>query len=48
MTWLERHRADARRSMWVYSMAAGVLVFFALIVLAVQNVASQLLHGLIA
>ena len=48
MTWLERHRAEARRSLWVYGMAAGVLVFFALIVLAAQNVASQFLHGLIA
>jgi hypothetical protein len=48
MTWLERHRAEARRVMWVYGMASGALVVVALVVLLIQGVVSQFLHGLTA
>jgi polysaccharide chain length determinant protein (PEP-CTERM system associated) len=46
MTWLERHKAEGRRAMWAYSMAAGTLVLVALIALATQGIAARLLHGL--
>lgn len=48
MTWLERHHAEDRRVMWVYGMASAVLVVVALVVLLVQGVVSQFLHGSIA
>jgi polysaccharide chain length determinant protein (PEP-CTERM system associated) len=48
MTWLERHRAENRRVMWVYGMASAVLVVIAVVVLLVQGVVSQFLHGSIA
>jgi polysaccharide chain length determinant protein (PEP-CTERM system associated) len=48
MTWLERHKAQERRAVWVYSAATGGLVVVALIMLLVQSPVSQLLHGMIA
>jgi polysaccharide chain length determinant protein (PEP-CTERM system associated) len=48
MTWLERHKAEERRALWVYSAAAGGLVIVALIMQLIESAASQLLHGMIA
>jgi hypothetical protein len=48
MTWLERHRAGARRAVWGYSLGAALLVLLALIALLTANATSQLLHALIA
>ena len=45
MTWLERHKAEGRRAVWAYSMAAGTLVLVGLITLATQGIAVRLLHG---
>jgi polysaccharide chain length determinant protein (PEP-CTERM system associated) len=45
MTWLERHKAVARRAIWTYSMAAAALVALALFTLAIQGPTSRLLHG---
>jgi polysaccharide chain length determinant protein (PEP-CTERM system associated) len=46
MTWVERHKAQERRALWVYSAATGGLVIVALIVLLIESPASQLLHGM--
>ncbi|MBS0377871.1 MAG: hypothetical protein JSS29_05235 [Proteobacteria bacterium] len=46
MTWLERHRAQGRRTIWAYSLAAGALVLLGLITLAVQGPTARLIHGL--
>ena len=46
MTWLERHKAEGRRAVWAYSMAAGTLVLVGLITLATQGIAVRLMHGL--
>jgi polysaccharide chain length determinant protein (PEP-CTERM system associated) len=48
MTWLERHRAQARRAVWVYSMATAVLLVVAGLMLLIESMASRLLHGLMA
>jgi polysaccharide chain length determinant protein (PEP-CTERM system associated) len=48
MTWLERHKAQERRALWVYSAATGGLVVVALIMLLIQSPVSQLLHGMMA
>jgi polysaccharide chain length determinant protein (PEP-CTERM system associated) len=48
MTWLERHKAQGRHAIWVYSMAAGVLLVVATVTLLTESAASHFLHGLIA
>ncbi|MGB9331170.1 MAG: XrtA system polysaccharide chain length determinant [Steroidobacteraceae bacterium] len=48
MTWLERHKAEGRRAIWAYSVAAAALVFIALIALAAEDAAARLIHGLTA
>jgi hypothetical protein len=48
MTWLERHQAQARRAVRVYSMAVAVLMAVAAVTLLTQNATSHFLHGLIA
>ena len=48
MTWLERHQAEGRHAIWVYSLAVAVLVVVAMITLLTQGAVSQLFHGLIA
>jgi len=48
MTWLERHQAQARHAVWVYSMAVAVLIVVAAVTLLTENAASHFLHGLIA
>jgi len=48
MTWLERHKAEARRAVWAYSSVAAALVLATLIVLAIQGPTSRFLHGLTA
>jgi polysaccharide chain length determinant protein (PEP-CTERM system associated) len=45
MTWLERHKAEARRAIWAYSAVAGVLVVVALITVTTQGWAARILHG---
>jgi polysaccharide chain length determinant protein (PEP-CTERM system associated) len=48
MTWLERHRAVARRSLWAYSLGAALLVVLGIVALLTNAVTSQLLHKLVA
>src|SRR5882762_9039581 len=48
MTWLERHQAQARHAVWVYSMAVAVLIGAAAVTLLTESAASHFLHGLIA
>jgi polysaccharide chain length determinant protein (PEP-CTERM system associated) len=48
MTWLERHKAQARHAIWVYSMAVVVLVVVAVATLLTESATSHFLHGLIA
>jgi hypothetical protein len=48
MTWLERHKAEARRAIWAYSAAGAALVLIAIIALATENAAARLIHGLTA
>ena len=48
MTWLERHQAQARHAVWVYSMAVAVLMGVAAVTLLTESAASHFLHGLIA
>jgi polysaccharide chain length determinant protein (PEP-CTERM system associated) len=48
MTWLERHRAQGRRAVWVYSVATAVLLLVAGLMLLTESMASRLLHGLMA
>jgi polysaccharide chain length determinant protein (PEP-CTERM system associated) len=48
MTWLERHKAQARHAVWVYSMAVAVLIGVAAVTLLIESAASHFLHGLIA
>jgi polysaccharide chain length determinant protein (PEP-CTERM system associated) len=48
MTWLERHQAQARHAVWVYSMAVAVLIAVAAVTLLTESAASHFLHGLIA
>jgi len=48
MTWLERHKAQARRAVQVYSMAVAVLIAVAAVTLLTQSATSHFLHGLIA
>jgi polysaccharide chain length determinant protein (PEP-CTERM system associated) len=48
MTWLERHQAQARHAVWVYSMAVAVLIVVAAVTLLTESAASHFLHGLIA
>lgn len=45
MTWLERHKAQARRAIWTYGAVAGVLVLLTLVLISVQAPMSQLLHA---
>jgi polysaccharide chain length determinant protein (PEP-CTERM system associated) len=47
MTWLERHKARERRAVWVYAAATCVLVLVAGVTLLTEDVAAQLLRGLI-
>jgi hypothetical protein len=48
MTWLERHRAAGRRTVWAYSLGAALLVLVAVVTLLADDVASHFLHVLIA
>jgi hypothetical protein len=48
MTWLERHQAQARHAVWVYSMAVAVLIAAAAMMLLTQSATSRFLQGLIA
>jgi protein tyrosine kinase modulator len=48
MTWLERHQAQARHAVQVYSMAVAVLIVVAAVMLLTQSATSHFLHGLIA
>jgi polysaccharide chain length determinant protein (PEP-CTERM system associated) len=48
MTWLERHQAQARQAVRVYSMAVAVLIAVAAVTLLTQSATSHFLHGLIA
>jgi polysaccharide chain length determinant protein (PEP-CTERM system associated) len=48
MTWLERHRAVARRAVWAYSLGAAALVLLALVALLTNGITSQFLHTLVA
>ncbi len=48
MTWLERHQAQARHAVWVYSMAVAVLIAVAAVTLLTESATSRFLHGLIA
>ena len=48
MTWLERHQAQARHAVWVYSMAVAVLIVLAAVTLLTESAASHFLHGLTA
>jgi polysaccharide chain length determinant protein (PEP-CTERM system associated) len=48
MTWLERHQAQARRAVRVYSMVVAVLIVVAAVTLLTQSATSRFLHGLIA
>ena len=48
MTWLERHQAQARHAVWVYSMAVAVLIGVAAVTLLTESAASHFVHGLIA
>jgi len=48
MTWLERHQAQARHAVWVYSMAVAVLIGAAAVTLLTESAASHFVHGLIA
>ncbi|HEV7985024.1 MAG TPA: XrtA system polysaccharide chain length determinant [Steroidobacteraceae bacterium] len=48
MTWLERHQARERRALWAYSMATGVLVLLAGLMLLTESVVAHLLHRVIA
>jgi peptidoglycan/LPS O-acetylase OafA/YrhL len=48
MTWLERHQAQARRAVRVYSMAVAMLIAVAAVTLLTQSATSHFLHGLIA
>ena len=48
MTWLERHKEQARHAVWVYSMAVAVLMAVAAVTLLTQNATSHFFHGLIA
>jgi polysaccharide chain length determinant protein (PEP-CTERM system associated) len=48
MTWLERHQAQARHAVWVYSMAVAMLIAVAAVTLLTESAASHFLHGLIA
>jgi hypothetical protein len=48
MTWLERHQAQARHAVWVYSMAVAVLIAVAALTLLTESATSHFLHGLIA
>lgn len=48
MTWLERHQAQARHAVWVYSMAVAVLIVVAAVTLLTESASSHFLHGLIA
>jgi len=45
MTWLERHKAQARRAVQVYSMAVAVLIAVAAVTLLTQSATSHFLHG---
>jgi polysaccharide chain length determinant protein (PEP-CTERM system associated) len=48
MTWVERHRAAARRAVWSYSLGAALLVLVGLVTLLTDDFTSHLLHALIA
>jgi protein tyrosine kinase modulator len=48
MTWLQRHQAQARHAILVYSMAVAVLIAVAAVTLLTESAASHFLHGLIA
>jgi polysaccharide chain length determinant protein (PEP-CTERM system associated) len=48
MTWLERHKAAARRAVWAYSIAVAALVVLALFTVAIQGPTSRFLQGLMA
>jgi cell division protein FtsL len=48
MTWVERHRAAARRAVWAYSFGAALLVLLAVVTLLTDDFTSHFLHSLIA
>jgi polysaccharide chain length determinant protein (PEP-CTERM system associated) len=48
MTWPERHKAQGRRAIWVYSFSAAMLILVAVLVLLTDSITSQFLHGFIA
>jgi polysaccharide chain length determinant protein (PEP-CTERM system associated) len=48
MTWVERHRAAARRAVWAYSVGAALLLLLAAVTLLTDGFTSHLLHALMA
>jgi len=48
MTWIERHRAQARKAVWAYSLVAAALVVVAGLMLLTEQETSRFLHGLVA
>jgi hypothetical protein len=46
MTWLERHKAQERRTIWHYTAGVAALVLIAVLALSTQGIAARLLHGL--
>jgi polysaccharide chain length determinant protein (PEP-CTERM system associated) len=48
MTWLERHRAEARHAVWAYSIAVAALITVAALILMTESTTSHFLHGLVA
>lgn len=46
MTWLERHKAQERRTIWQYTAGVAALVLMAVLALSTQGIAARLLHGL--
>jgi len=48
LTWLERHRSEARKAVWAYSLATAALLAVAGLMLLTAQEGSRLLHGLIA
>jgi polysaccharide chain length determinant protein (PEP-CTERM system associated) len=48
MTWLERHEAEGRRALWMYSLGAVLLVLLGIVTLLTDDVTSQFFHRFIA
>ncbi len=44
MTWVERHKASARRAVWAYSGGAMALVLVGVLTLLTEDVTAQFLH----